>query len=58
VTEPFSPRTVPEIDPPATCAFAAEGASNIKEINATSKISISLKRIEQDFVRELFERIR
>ena len=42
IAKPDSPRTVPVTDPPATCAFAAEGTNSTKASD-TSSISVKSK---------------
>jgi hypothetical protein len=58
MTEPFSPRVVPVMDPPATCAFVADGANAAKTINAMPRIVAILKPVDQGLNRGLFEIVR
>jgi hypothetical protein len=58
MTEPLSPRMVPAMDPPATCAFIADGASEVKAINAMPRIVALLKPVDQGLKRGLCEIVR
>jgi hypothetical protein len=58
MTEPLSPRIVPVMDPPATCAFVSDGANEAKAINAMPRIVAFLKPVDQGLNRGLFEFVR
>src|ERR1700730_11915341 len=59
IAAPDSFVTVPESDPPATCAFARTGTRfrETHSVNAANKTSISLQPFRRGFGGNLFQRV-